>query len=302
MQLLEGALVLSPSDLHSFLECQHLTALQILVSRGSLERQRVADEAIELLRRKGFDHEQAWLARLRSEGRRIVEIQRAESCSRSWEDAAAATEAAMRDGADVIYQGVLAHSAWRGVADFLIRVHGRTALGGWGYEAWDTKLARLSKPYFMLQLAFYSEAIARVQGSVPARMHVVLGTSETDTFSTGDFDAYFRYLKHRLSAFVTAPSETRPYPVAHCAFCDFSERCEEYWEREDHLSRVSHIRREQVARLEEMGVRTVAALGATVGPLDVRIGASTLTSLIAQARLQSQARLSGAHAYELLPA
>ena len=34
---------------------------------------------------------------------------------------------------------------------------GRRRLGAWSYEAWDTKLARQTKPYFVLQLCFYTE-------------------------------------------------------------------------------------------------------------------------------------------------
>jgi hypothetical protein len=46
----------------------------------------------------------------------------------------------MHAGADVIYQGVLVDDGWRGKADFLVRVEVASALGGWGYEVWDTKL------------------------------------------------------------------------------------------------------------------------------------------------------------------
>ena len=33
-------------------------------------------------------------------------------------------------------------SDWRGKADFLVRTDAPSALGGWSYEAWDSKLAR----------------------------------------------------------------------------------------------------------------------------------------------------------------
>ena len=37
------------------------------------------------------------------------------------------------------------------------------------YEVVDTKLARHSKPAYVLQLCFYSEQVARNQGSMPKR-------------------------------------------------------------------------------------------------------------------------------------
>src|SRR6266545_1391260 len=51
-----------------------------------------------------------------------------------------------------------AYGAWRGLADFLERqAHG-------GYEVLDTKLARRAKPAHVLQLCFYTEQLARLQG------------------------------------------------------------------------------------------------------------------------------------------
>ena len=72
----------------------------------------------------------------------------------NWEREAARTLDAMRDGVDVIYQGVFVDAPWRGIADFLVRVDQPSSLGPWSYEAWDTKLARHPKPYFILQLCW----------------------------------------------------------------------------------------------------------------------------------------------------
>ncbi|MFN2400648.1 MAG: hypothetical protein ABR543_18725, partial [Gemmatimonadaceae bacterium] len=115
------------------------------------------DDELELLRRKGINHERAWLERLRSEAKSIVEIPE----RNDWTAAANATEAAMRSGVDVIYQAAFQDDSWRGIADFLVRVPQLTALGPWGYEAWHTKLARRGKSSYVLQLAFYCEQIER---------------------------------------------------------------------------------------------------------------------------------------------
>ena len=48
------------------------------------------------------------------------------------------------------------------------RVEHETALGQWGYEAVDTKLARNDAlPSHALQLCFYSEGIEKLQGAAP---------------------------------------------------------------------------------------------------------------------------------------
>lgn len=83
----------------------------------------------------------------------------------------------------MIYQGVLFDGArWRGYSDFLHRVERPSGLGSFSYEVADTKLTRRVKPYFLLQLCFYSELVEAIQGVQPARMHVVLGTRESQAF------------------------------------------------------------------------------------------------------------------------
>src|SRR2546422_9217370 len=73
MQLIGNRLVLSPSDLNDYVECEHLTALAREVARGTRPRPHVPNEYAELLRRKGAEHEAAYLERLRAEGRQVVD-------------------------------------------------------------------------------------------------------------------------------------------------------------------------------------------------------------------------------------
>jgi len=120
MQLINGHFTFSPSDVTAFLACQHLTALSLQVARGEIEKPPFEDEQAELVFRKGDEHEQAHLQRLKDAGKSVVEI--ALDRDRDWQRAADETIAAMREGADVIYQGVLLGDRWHGKADFLVRV------------------------------------------------------------------------------------------------------------------------------------------------------------------------------------
>jgi len=61
----------SPSDLTAFVACPHLTTLELAVARGELERPFRHNPHAELIRRKGDEHEAAYLAGL---GERAVEI------------------------------------------------------------------------------------------------------------------------------------------------------------------------------------------------------------------------------------
>ena len=176
MQRVDRALFFSPSDLNHFVECEHLTSLDLLAIDGvGVEKEK--DPQAEIIGAKGFEHEQGWLQHFRDQGKQIAMI--ADGADIDWDREANRTEQAMRDGAEVIYQGVFREAPWRGVADFLVRVDSPSNLGPWSYEASDAKLARHPKPYFILQLCWYTEQLARLQGVLPHRMHVVLGSRET---------------------------------------------------------------------------------------------------------------------------
>src|SRR5438094_837287 len=176
---------LSPSDLNDHLECPHLTTLALEVARGERARPFVADEHAERLRCKGELHERAYLGRLRAEGRQIVEITLGEPWD--FEAAARQTAEAMRAGAEIISQATFVDGRWRGRADFLLKIERATRLGAWGYEALDAKLARAEKPTYVLQLSFYSDGIAAIQGVAPERMHVLLGIGEQRALRYDDF-------------------------------------------------------------------------------------------------------------------
>ena len=202
----------------------------------------------------------------------------------------------MRDGADVVYQAVLVDpSGWRGIADFLERQPDGS------YEVADTKLARSAKPYFLLQLAFYSEQVGRIQGRLPDRMHVVLGTNERASYRVRDFDAYYRRVRRRFLDWVADPPATYPYPVSHCPICVWLERCTKQWEEDDHLSLVAHMRRRWIDRLGEAGITTLEQLAAAPAELETELRPEIYARLRRQAQLQHGHRLTGEHVFDLLP-
>src|SRR5688572_22627794 len=116
MQLRDGRLVFSPSDLNAFLACPHLTTLQLAVARGEIAKPYRVNRHADLIRRKGDEHEGAYLASLRGD---VVAI--GKPWEIGWEVAAEATAKAMRDGAPVVYQAAFVDDGWRGLADFVER-------------------------------------------------------------------------------------------------------------------------------------------------------------------------------------
>ena len=300
MQATDGRLVLSPSDLNDYVECPHLTTLALEVVRGARKRPYVPNEHGDLLRRKGEEHEAAYLAALRAQGRQVVDVIGANRWD--FDASARATIEAMRAGAEVIYQATFVVGDWRGRADFLERVDGRrTGLGDWGYEALDAKLARAEKPTYVLQLCFYTEAIAAIQGVSPDAMHVLLGIGERRTLRPDDFTAYYRRVRNGFLAALGQGVTTEPYRVDHCGLCEFRAVCDERWVREDHLLLVAGIRREHVTRLRSAGLEALAKLAKAPDAKVEQIATHTFEALREQADLQLHRRTTGELTWRTLP-
>ncbi len=289
MQLLDNATVLSATDLNNFLACEHLTALDLAVLRDGLARPQDRPGQAELLAQLGEQHERTYLEKLGDDGYDVVTIER----TRDLWAAAEATEAAMWSGARIIYQATFFDGVWVGHADFLRRIDERLEGGRWDwhYEVEDTKLARHTEPYFLLQLCYYSEHVARVQGAASRSMHVILGNGERHTFRVEDFAAYYRDVKARFLQRLGDDAATYPLPVSHCSLCVWDPTCAARRKKDDHLSEVASITRLQTGRLNGAGITTLAALA--IAP-DVdrpeKMVAPTFEKLRRQARLQGEQR------------
>jgi predicted RecB family nuclease len=319
VQLIDGQPVYSATDLVGYLECEHLTALERAVQAGLVDRPHLIDPELDVLRRRGEQHERRYLAELNTQGRSVVEIALDGSIEDRGEQlraAAAETEQAMAAGADVIYQATFFDGAWRGHADFLLRVESTDRPGRWGhyhYEVADTKLARHVKAGAVLQICTYVELLTAVQGIEPVEFHVVLGgsTGGLRTFRVADYMAYYRSARARFTAAVGPsavtpaypPAETYPEPVDHCEVCRWRLVCEQRWRDDDHLSFVAGISRRQRRSLVDRGVTTLEDLGELTVPMVPALegtSASALARVQNQARIQLEGRRARDHRYELL--
>ena len=299
MKLDRDQLRLAATDITTFASCLHASALDRAVATGRRSRPPLyPDPSAELMRLRGKEHELAYLAALR-------EVHAVEEIATQATEGAALTLEAMKRGVPVIYQGTLRHgSRWFGRPDFLCRVELPSSFGEWSYEPVDAKLARSAKANALLQLCFYSDLLAHVQGVLPKHMALVLGGMSVQPFETVRYVAYFRRLRKRLEEALAFASETYPEPVAHCDVCDYAPQCEARRRSDDHLSLVAGITTSQRRALYIGSVKTVADLAELPLEEGTRvdgIGPAALTRVREQARVQVEGRDVGALLYELLP-
>ena len=120
----------------------------------------------------------------------------------------------------------------------------------------------IPKPYFILQLCWYSEQLARLQGS---HRDGCTSSSERARRSTSR-----REISWPTTGCVRSAVHARDrgagarrirLRLGHCHVCGYATHCEQQREDDDHLSLVAGMRRDQVERLNTCGVTTVEQLG-----------------------------------------
>lgn len=303
MQVLNGNRRYSASDICFFLECQHLTATDLVHLKTPLVKASDSDE-IKLIQARGLSHEAAFLAHLKQRYANTVDV--SAQGAQTLADKARLTREAMQCGVDIIFQGTLEDGHYVGHADFLKKVPQPSMLGDYSYEVIDTKLARSPKAKFIVQLAFYSRLLGKVQGYMPRLMHLVLGnaTLQETSYPVREYANYLDSVLGRFERFVSTdePPFTYPEPCDHCHLCHWSVRCREQRDQDDHLSQVANISRSQIRKLHLAGIQTLEQLGEMSEPF--RVPGVTIESLVRlrqQARLQVEERLKGKPVYQLLP-
>jgi predicted RecB family nuclease len=298
MQILDGQNLFSATDLVNFLECEHTATLGLVNLATPLQRA-ADDESNKLIQDKGYEHEAAFLAALKAQGRSVKEIPQEGSVA----EAARATIDAMAAGHDVVFQATLISGSLYGRADFLQRVEGQSRFGPWQYEVMDTKLARSVKAKFVVQLCYYSELLAEAQQAEPKMMHVVLGDGTQESFRFANYSRYFRKARDRFLAFAGGhPNDTYPQRVEYCGLCAWRELCEQRWLDDDYPNQVAGIRRDQLDKLLAQDVRTMDALATLDAKTSVaKMQPDTLARLRAQAILQIHKRRTGESKVEHLP-
>jgi uncharacterized protein len=306
VQLVDGIVIVSATDLVGYLACDHLATLELGRIEGLWERPpHRKDPELELLQQHGDEHEKAYLERHRSAGRSIHEIAkddlRTPDQLRAAEDE---TLAAMRRGVDVVYQATFFDGRWRGHADFLLRTERPSALGGWSYDIADTKLARGVKAGAVLQVLVYADLLERLQGVLPERLIIVTGDGGEHEESLADYGAFYRTVKARFEDRVfggQATIPTYPDPVEHCRVCTWFPTCMDRRRADDHLSIVAGMSRSATEHLVKGGIPTRRSLAVLDPAARVSgIGPRPLTRLREQARIQVEGEYPKRLLYELI--
>jgi predicted RecB family nuclease len=261
-----NGITLSATDLSHQMSCSHLITQDLRVALGLQEKPvKYEDPVLQLTIERGLEHEAKVLTLYKEKGLRTIDLTDSRSI--------AATEAAMGDGYDVIFQAYLCHDGFRGFADFLLKTDRRSSkFGPYSYEVLDTKLTQHTRAGTMLQLSLYSDMIARIQETVPEYMHILTPVDglERRQYRVEDYQAYYRVIKSKLQKIAhTAVAEGRPTldtypdPKPHCSICTWRKHCEKQRRDDDHLSIVAGMTTSHIQAFERQDITTVEKLATT---------------------------------------
>ena len=286
---------MSATDLSNQLACQHLTQLNRRVALREIGKPTWYDPSIEILIKRGQEHEAAYVRYLQSKGL-VTSNLRGQSQG--------ATIEAMKKGVDVIVQARLDKGVWLGYADILLRVPGASIFGDWSYEVQDTKLAQETRAATILQLCLYSELLADVQGSIPEKMYVVKPGENfpVESYRFADFQAYYRMAKHNFEKVILQGKvETYPDSVEHCNICAWWQVCDRKRHEDDALSLVAGIRSLHIVELQKQNISTLEQFAKTDTLLKPDRGnMETLQRKQSQARIQLRGRIEERLLYDVL--
>jgi predicted RecB family nuclease len=187
----------------------------------------------------------------------------------------------------VIFQAALEKLPFRGYADFLVKVPGKSLLGNYHYEVWDTKLSKKIKPYFVIQLCCYADMLEDIQGCRPESIVIILGNNERVPLRTDNYFYYYKYLKKIfLSEHQQFNFEQRPDPSDSASCGRWENYAKQLLVDVDHLSQIATITKSQIKKLNRFNIRTMRDLIDNNIDRVTGVQSNILSRLRAQASIQ----------------
>ena len=165
----------------------------------------------------------------------------------------------MREGRQAIYHGVLVDKHWVGHPDVLEKVEGRSRFGDYYYVAADMKRSRFLRDDHKFQGCFYAELLEVVQGVKPVQGYVITPDKEVLPYLIESFEAEYELTLTEIEKIV-AGKRPAHFMTSGCKQSPWFEECKGESESCDDLSLLNRVWREEVRRLEDVGITTIRQL------------------------------------------
>lgn len=238
------------TTIYGYVACPRQVELDLHLDRA---RRRKLTAGEELVRQRGRDLEAARVLPL---AYREPAYERAD-----YETGAKATLELLRAGVPGVAQGVLREGDLLGIPDLLRREVGASALGDFHYVVGDIKSSAGARADQVLQVAFYSRLLGRLQGRVPEYGYLSLKDGREERFALAELDPVLDDVLVRVRDLARGDGEReRAFLAFGCRRCHWSELCGATLAEREDLSLLAGMTRGLRTTLEACGVRRVRDL------------------------------------------
>ena len=277
------------THVYSYVKCPHLASLDLHLPRSE---RRAPTEWEEFAAKRGRDFEDVYVAELPAVQPEYPE--------RDFDAGAEATLALLRDGAELLHQAVLSTEDRLGLPDLLRKLDGASDLGDHHYEVLDVKTSGKTRGDQILQVVFYTQLLAEVQGRMPEHGALILKDGREERFLIADYLAACDEVVGELRRLRDEPDSSRPFLQMGCSGCYHDERCLPDMKVRGDLSLVQGMSHGARAILEGVGCTSVEEL-AEFHPDNARARGNLDATLVRRLRRAAQACLEGAPVVEPRP-
>lgn len=246
-------------------------------------------DELQLYADAGISHEAAFVKELETQGSDLCWIK-----GDNRKETAAATQKAIAEGREIIFQAYLRLPPFAGYADFLARVSTDPILYEVGHEARKDGKAILPDPALLL---------CRNAGSSSGTTTRVCGSHSSGQLQTGHVFAPMTIgftTSSLKGAFLQQmaefhPDADHPVPDPRADHGRWQSHAEEWLLDRDHLFQVANISVSQILKLNQAGIETVAQLAKSKKSRVPRLNDDSYHRLVSQASIQMKTRAAQAN-------
>ena len=168
----------------------------------------------------------------------------------------------MKEGFEIIFGGWLKRDKWSGEFDFLIiNKDQKSKFGDYSYQVIDTKYSNKPKPDHIIQLGSYTFMLEETQGVLPKKFIIVLKNMVQEEVQVHQVNQFFKKTRENYEKFIeTLVNKTKPEKCSACETCEWLDRCENIWKKEDNLNQVGGLTKVHLKKLLNIKIDTATKL------------------------------------------
>ena len=277
----------SPTMLRRYLSCKYKIFNEI--NEEKLKLKRIELKKNDKLRiEKGNTHEKEYFRELKKKYKKTLNLKDQKLTK---QEKISKTIQGMKEGFEIIYGGWLKRGKWIGEFDFLIiNKDQKSKFGNYSYEVIDTKHSNNPKSDHAIQLSTYTFMLEETQEILPKKFTIILKNMVHEEVQVNLVYEFFKKTRKNYEKFVeTLVNKQKPEKCSSCDYCEWLDRCESIWKKEDNLRLVGGLTKIHEKKLLNIKIDTATKLSKQDENKPLKKFRKEMSNkLITQAKLQKE--------------